>query len=55
MPDAPLPPALQAADAVDPELIEKSRASAAKLLAGLEGGYKPEEEPVHIYQAGGPQ
>lgn len=55
MPDAPLPPALQAADAVDPELIEKSRANAARLVAGLEGGYKPEEEPAHIYQAGGSQ
>lgn len=53
MSNAPLPPAIQAADAVDPELIEKSRASAAKLLAGLEGDYKPEEEPVHIFLAGG--
>ncbi len=55
MPNTDLPPTLQAADAVDPELIEKSRAAAEKLVAGLEGGYKPEEEPVHIYQAGGSQ
>jgi hypothetical protein len=55
MSDIPLPPALEAAHALDPELIEKSRAHAARLVAGLEGGYKPDEEPAHIYQAGGSQ
>ena len=51
----PIPPDLEAAHALDPDLIEKSRANAAKLVAGLEGAYKPDEEPAHIYQAGGSQ
>ena len=55
MSDTPLPSALEAAHALDPELIDKSRAQAARLVAGLRGGYKPEEEPAHVYQAGDSQ
>ena len=52
MSDILLPPALEAAHALDPELIKKSRAHAARLVAALQGEYKPDEEPAHIYQAG---
>lgn len=55
MPDMPIPSALTAANTLDPNLLDNAKANAAKLVKGLKGGYTPDEEPAHIYQAGGAQ
>lgn len=46
------PPAdLAKAHEVDPTLIERAQANAARLVAGLQGDYAPAEEPAHTYAA----
>jgi hypothetical protein len=50
MPTSP-PPDLAKADALDPTLLERSKAAAARMVAGLPRDHDPEEEPAHIYQA----
>ena len=46
-------PDLAAAHALDPTLLERSKANAERLTGALPRDLKPEEEPAHIYTADG--
>lgn len=49
---APTPaPDLAAAHAVDPTLLERARANAARITSVLPRDLPPEAEPAHIYVA----
>ena len=43
------PPDLAKADALDPTLLERARASAARLVGAVPRDHAPEEEPAHVY------
>lgn len=50
-PAAAPPPALANAHAVDPTLLKRASANAARLVAGIPHDHAPEEEPAHAYLA----
>ena len=49
MPD--FPEDLKNANALDPSLIERARADAARLVGGMSKEFDPADEPAHIYVA----
>ncbi len=51
MPASVIPKALANAAAVDPTLIDRSRANAERLVAAIPRNHAPAEEPAHTYKA----
>ncbi len=45
------PPDLENADALDPTLLERARADAARMVGALPRDFAAAEEPAHIYPA----
>jgi|GEM_PF-2275568 len=46
-----VPPALAAAHALDPALIENARADAERLVSAMPRDHAPVEEPAHTFLA----
>ena len=47
----PAPPDLAKADELDPTLLERAKANAARLVSAVPRDHAPEEEPAHTYLA----